>query len=113
MFRKFEQSKNRGDSSKIPANREKKSKPLDVCASSQKLRDEQKAISQNFIGITREGHPSASGKEKDFSSRDQSSDTEQVLRNNLKLVGNASTRDLSKRVTDVSKRSNQVGKSTW
>lgn len=107
MPKNYEQSENRGDSRKMQASREGKSKAIDVYASSQRLRDEQKATSQNFIGITSDGHSSTSGAEKALPSRNQASETEQVLRNHLALVGKASTRDLVKRVVDLKKRPNQ------
>lgn len=107
MARNYEQSKNRGDIRKIQASREEKSKTLDVRESSKRLSNEQKAISQNFMGITSDSHPSTSGIEKTLPSRNQASETEQVLRNHLALVGQASTRDLSKRVVDLKKRPDQ------
>ncbi len=101
------QPENRGDSREIQANREGKTKSLDVLrASSQRPPDSK--------GKSIASHLSASRKETDLSLHDQSSDTQQDLgastRDLAKRVGGASTRDLAKRVVDVNNRSNQVKK---
>ena len=108
MPRSHEQPKNRGDSRSIGTNQRGKLKPLDVRASSQRLEDEQRAISQASEGKSTDSHPSTSGKGTPLSLRDQSSDTEQDLGASMKRVGAASTRDLARRAVDVNNRSNQV-----
>ncbi len=108
MPKNREQSENRDDSRKMQASREGKSKHLDVCASSQRLREEQEARPLDSKGKSIDSHPSTSVKEAARSLHDQPSDTQQDLgastRDLARRVGGASTRDLARRVVDANNR---------
>ena len=105
MHRRYERPTDRDDPRSIYTNQGGKSRPLDVRASSQTLKDEQEA---NSKGKSTDSHPSASRKETAFSLHGQPSDTQQDLgastRDLANRLGGASTKDLARRVVDANNR---------